>query len=299
MENQNGQTLELVAPEKTETSLYLLTKAEIDTQIATAKAFPRSVAMFQQKALSMAAMSEDVAASCTYALPRGGKTIEGPSIRMAEIVVAAYGNIRAGAMIIANDGKTITARGTCHDLENNVAAQVEVKRRITGKDGKTFNEDMQVLVGNAACSIAYRNAVYKVVPGALINPIWEKAKEVARGTAETVITRRNKALEYFKGLGVTEKQICDVLEIKKVEDIDLDKLQTLTGMKAAIKNGESTVKELFEPNGGVLVAHEDLQALYDFKQETLTKEEKANALRILTNKEESSYNKLYTFLQSK
>lgn len=241
----NTQELQVVEDNKS-TALYLLTKAEIDTQISTAKAFPRSVTVFVKKAMSMATMSEEVAASCTYALPRAGKSIEGPSVRMAELVVAAYGNIRAGAMIIANDGKTITARGTCHDLENNVAAQVEVKRRITDKNGKTFNDDMQVIVGNAACSIAYRNAVYKVIPMAIVNPIWEEAKKVAKGTAATLVERRSKALEYFKGLGVTDKQICDVLEIKKVEDIDLDKLSTLTGMRAAIKNGESTVKDLFE-----------------------------------------------------
>lgn len=244
MENQNQ--LEVIKTEN-DTALYLLTKAEIDVQIATAKAFPRSVTVFMQKAMSMATISEDIAASCCYALPRGGKSIEGPSVRLAEIVVAAYGNVRASARILSNDGKTITAQGTCHDLENNVAAQVEVKRRITGRDGKTFNEDMQVIVGNAACAIAYRNAIYKVIPAALISPVFEQAKQVARGNAETLVSRRNKALEYFKGIGVTEKQICAVLEIKKVEDIDLDKLQVLTGMKAAIKNGESTVKDLFEP----------------------------------------------------
>lgn len=245
MENQS-QGLQVIEPEQN-SALYLLTKAEIDTQIATAKAFPRSLTVFLQKAESMATLTEDIAASCCYALPRGGKSIEGPSIRLAEMVVAAYGNVRASARIISNDGKTITAQGTCHDLENNVAAQVEVKRRITGKNGQTFNEDMQVIVGNAACAIAYRNAVYKVIPAALINPVFEKAKLVARGTAETLKARRDKAVEYFKAIGVKEDQICRVLEIKKVEDIDLDKLQTLTGMRTAIKNGESTAKDLFEP----------------------------------------------------
>jgi hypothetical protein len=280
-------------------ALYLLTKAEIDTQISTAKAFPRSIAVFMKKAESMATLTEDIAASCVYALPRAGKSIEGPSIRLAEIVVAAYGNIRAGARIISNDGKTITAQGTCHDLENNVAAQVEVKRRITGKNGQTFNEDMQVIVGNAACAIAYRNAVYKVIPAALINPMYEQAKLVARGTAATLVTRRNAALEYFKSLKVTDEQICKVLDIKKVEDIDLDKLAILTGMKSAIKNGESTVRDLFEPEAAATVSHEDLKELYDLKFDALSEDEQTNAVRILTNKETNSYNKLHELLKSK
>lgn len=290
------QTQNVQVVEDNNNALYLIQKAEIDTQIATAKAFPRSITKFQQTAMSIATASEEVAASCTYALPRAGKKIEGASIRLAEIVVAAYGNIRAGAMIIANDGKTITARGTCHDLENNVAAQVEVKRRITDKHGKTFNDDMQTVAGNAACAIAYRNAVYKVIPTALINVIWEETKRVARGTAATLITRRDKAIEYFKGLGVSEKQLCEALEIEKIGDIDLDKLEALTGMKSAIKNGETTVKDLFEKQEVDLT---DLQELYDIKRDALSPEEQTHCERILKNKEEKSYGKLFKQLQSK
>lgn len=229
------------------TSLPEILKAEIDMQISTAKAFPRSPKMFIDAAISMATLSEEIAASCSYALPRGGKSLEGPSVRLAEIVCATYGNIRSAARVISNDGKTITAQGICHDLETNNSISVEVKRRITGRDGKTFNEDMQVVTGNAACAIAFRNAVFKVVPSALVNVVYEEARKVARGTAATLVSRRDNAVAYFKSLGVTEKQICDILEVKKIEDIDLDKLTTLRGMATLIKNGESTVKDLFEP----------------------------------------------------
>lgn len=281
-----------------ESSLSLITKAEIDIQISTAKAFPRSNKMFLDKALSMATLNEDIAASCAYALPRGGKSLEGPSVRLAEIVCASYGNIRAGARVIANDGKTITAQGICHDLESNYCVTVEVKRKITDKYGKTYNEDMQVVTGNAACAIAYRNAVFKVVPSALVNDVYEKAKDVAKGTAETLVKRREKAAKYFRDLGVTEKQICDVLEVKKIDDIDLDKLATLSGMRTLIKNGESTIKDLFESNGpGVTL--EELQTLYEFKKSLLTQDEQKNAQRILDNKEEKSYLKLLKILQER
>jgi hypothetical protein len=229
-----------------ESSLQLITKAEIDIQITTAKAYPRSIKQFMDRALSIATTNEDVAASCTYAVPREGKTVEGPSVRMAEIVCTAYGNIRSGARVISNDGKVITAQGMCHDLENNNVVVIEVKRRITKKDGRPFSEDMQVVTGNAACAIAFRNAVFKVVPAALVDNIWEATKEVARGKAETLGKRRDKALAYCYSIGVKDDKICAVLDIKKVEDIDLDKLATLRGLLSTIKNGESTVKEVFE-----------------------------------------------------
>lgn len=236
-----------VIQQEEQTALYLQTKAEIDTQIATAKAFPRSEKMFLDRAISMATITEEIAQSCIYALPRGGKPIEGPSVRLAEIIVASYGNLRASARIVDNDGKMITSQGVCHDLENNTAISIDVKRRITDKNGKPFNDDMQVVTGNAANAIAFRNAVFKVVPMAFTQAIFDKVKDVARGTAQTLTERRTKAVEWFNGQGVKNEQICKALGIKRVEDIDLDKLMILSGMRTALKNGESTIKEMFEP----------------------------------------------------
>lgn len=230
-----------------DTALYLITKAEIDQQVSTAKAFPRSLAKFMETALSMATLNEEIAQSCIYALPRGGKVIEGPSVRLAEIIASSYENIRAGARIIDNDGRTITSQGICHDLERNYCATIEVKRRITDKNGKSFNDDMQVIAGNAGSAIAYRNAVFKVVPAALVQNIYEQVKQVAKGTAATLQERRTKAVSWFNDQGVKSEQICAALAIKKIEDIDLDKLSVLTGMRSAIKNGESTLKEMFDP----------------------------------------------------
>lgn len=240
-----------VIEQSQDTALYLLTKAEIDIAISTAKAFPRSVQLFIDRATSIATITEDVAAACNYSVPRSGKTIEGPSVRLAEIICTSYGNINSGARVIDNDGKTITAQGVCHDLETNNRVTVEVKRRITDRNGKTFSEDMQVVAGNAACAIAFRNAVFKVVPSALIQPIYEATKKVAKGTELTLVERREKAVKYFTDLKVTTKQLCEVLEIVKVEDIDLEKLSILRGMKTAIETGETTVKEIFEkdPDG--------------------------------------------------
>lgn len=252
-------TAEVIEPVM-DTAISLITKAEIDTQIATAHAFPRSNAQFLKDVMSLATSSQEIAESCIYALPRGGKTIEGPSVRLAEIVASCYGNLRTGSRVIYNDGKHVTAQGIVHDLQKNIMHTEEVKRSIlqnekkwnpeTGKSENTgkmvpMNEDMQTVTGRAACSIAYRNAIYKVVPAVYINDIYEKVKEIAKGTAETLVARRTKALDYFRGLGVKDAQLFEALQVKGVEDIDLDKLQILTGMKSAIKNNESTIESLF------------------------------------------------------
>ncbi len=147
-------------------TVALLNRSEIDMQVATAHKFPRSIKRFRQEALQMVTLNESVAESCIYALPRSGKTIEGPSARFAEVVASAWGNCRAGARVVSDAGDFITAQGVFHDLERNVAITYEVQRRITDKNNRRFNADMIGVTGNAASSIALRNAILKGVPKA-------------------------------------------------------------------------------------------------------------------------------------
>jgi hypothetical protein len=256
-EKTEAATVEVVQ----ETAISLITKAEIDMQISTAQAFPRSMQTFLNQAREMATLTMDIAESCAYSLPRGGKFVEGPSVRLAEIVASCYGNLRTGARVIFNDGKVITAQGIVHDLQKNIMHTEEVQRSIQqnewepdpnkpGKNRKTgkmitMTEDMQIVTGRAACAIAYRNAVFKVVPAAIIQDLYDLVKETAKGSAETLVVRRDRAMAYFKSLGVKDEQIFQVLEVKGLADIGLDELQKLTGMKAAIKNGEASVESLF------------------------------------------------------
>jgi hypothetical protein len=232
-------------------SLMALNRSELDVQITTAKQYPRNLAQVLNNIETLATMDEETAASCFYILRRQGKAIEGPSVRMAEIIASSWGNIRVQARIIANDGKMITAQGVCHDLESNYAVSAEVKRRITDKYGKTYSEDMQVVTGNAACAVAMRNALFKVVPQALIKKVIAKAKKVSIGESMSLEDSRAKMLEYFSKIGVDERHILDYLSIEKVDEIDVDMVVELRGLATALKTGETTVQETFfsKPTG--------------------------------------------------
>ena len=232
-----------------ETSLVsVVSKAELDQQIATAHHYPRSLKRFRDECLQMATLSESVADECIYAIPRkeGGvtKMIEGPSARLAEIVASAWGNCRAGARIVDEGRDFITAQGVFHDLERNVAITYEVRRKIVGKHGR-FSADMIAVTGNAACSIALRNAVFKGVPKAFWADIYEAARKVVAGDAKTLANRRSEALSYLQKLGATQDKVLAVLGVAGVEDITLDHLSTLRGLANSIREGEISVDEAF------------------------------------------------------
>jgi len=246
MENEQDKTLEIVSSD----ALERIERAQVDIQIATAKEYPRDMALVKKDMLSLATLDTETAESCFYTLRRkeadgSQKLIQGPSARLAEIAVNAFGNINAGARIIGNDGKMITAQAVCHDMQKNVRISIEVKRRITNKQGKTFSEDMQVVTGNAACSIALRNAVFKVIPMALVKPVYDQAKKVAAGDAKTLASRRDAVIARFVELGISKERVFAAIGVTGMEGINLEKLELLIGMGTAIKEDPGAINELF------------------------------------------------------
>lgn len=232
-------------------SLSTTDHASFDVQVATARKFPRSITAFVRRAKEMATLNEDVAASCVYALPRDGKTIEGPSARLAEIVASAWGNLRIQAGVKDHDDRFVTGRGEAWDVETNVAIGFEVRRRITNKIGKTYNDDMITMTGNGAASIALRNAVFKAVPSPYWRPIYLECRRVIAGDARTFASRRDEMLRLFMVMGVTTERVYQALGLKGVSDISLEHMVTLTGFYNALKDGDITIEEAFPEDGGL------------------------------------------------
>ena len=230
--------------------IQAVNRAEIDIQVATAKQYPRDINNTLNKIATYATMDKETAEDCFYVLRRKGSNgqdsvIEGLSVRMAEIIAGCWGNIRVQTRIVGNDGKMITAQAICHDLETNFAVSKEVKRRITDRNGRTFSEDMQVVTGNAAASIAFRNAVLAVIPKAVTKKVINEVKQVALGQAIDLETARTNCLQNFAKAGVTEDMLLQYLGINSVADIDKEAIFELRATWNAIKDGTTTVQESF------------------------------------------------------
>lgn len=237
-----GEIIEAVAP----TALESLTRGEIDVQIATAHRYPRSIERFKRQVKNLACLDQATAESCFYSLPREGKTITGPSVRLAEIVSASYQNLRVAGRVISEDGQFITAQGVCHDLENNVAQSAEVRRRITDRSGHKYSADMIAVTANAAVSIAMRNAIFKVVPMATVADVMGDIKRVAGGDERSLELNRTAALEYLKReYKVDAARACAALQKAGIADITTEDLATLRGFVTAIKDGDATVETCF------------------------------------------------------
>lgn len=233
------------------TAIEAIERASIDVQIATAHKFPRpELSQIKAEMLSFATLDEETASSCFYTLPRGGKAIQGPSVRLAEIAVSCYGNIRTQVRVIdvvsMGNSPHVLLQAVVHDLEKNIAVSIEKRRRITKKKIKAFiDEDDINLAVNAGASIAYRDSVFKVIPLALVKPVYEQAKLVAVGDVKSLAAKRDTVFNRLKQMGVTEDRILAVVECKTIEDVDVEKLQQLIGLGTALKDGETTLENAF------------------------------------------------------
>ena len=223
-----------------------ISQSEIDTQIATAKQYPRNIGAFHDNAIFLVASDPEVAEQCYYTLKRGSRQIVGPSARFAEVLAHSYGNCRVGARVIDISDKFVTAEGIFHDLENNAAISIQTRRRITDKDGNRFNEDMIGVTANAACSIALRNAVTKGIPKNIWNPIYRHALKSAKTVEGTLESRRLAMVEFFEEkYGVSLDRVLAVVERKELNQVTEDDLADLKGIATAIKEGDTTPEDAF------------------------------------------------------
>jgi hypothetical protein len=228
--------------------VYNQDRAMIDTQIATAKAYPRDLTRAINNAIATVSLDEETAQTCHYSLPRSGKQISGPSVHLAKIMAQTWGNLRAEAKVI-DIGKTqITSQAICFDLETNLAVKVEVKRSIMTRTGR-MNDDMITVTGNAANAIALRNAIYAVIPKGAVDKVYRAAKDVMTGdisSEQKLIAKRSQVLELFKSAyKVSEDDVLRLLGKAAIDHIDRDDLVTLSGINQALKDGDASVESVF------------------------------------------------------
>lgn len=284
---------------------YQQDKAAIDVQIATAKMYPRNYQRATNNAIAIVTIDHETAKTCTYSVPRDGKAITGPSVHLAKILAQVWGNMRVEAKVVSIDEKTVTSEAVCFDLENNLAIKAQVKRSIVGRRGR-FSEDMITVTGNAANSIALRNAVLSVIPRPVVDKVYNAAKRAITGDisdATKLIAKRKQVMDGFKDTyGLNEQEVLSAVGKAAVEHLTGDDIVVLIGIAQAIKDGDTTVEESFrnkKKGATEQITIEDLQLLYDMKKDALPEEVQKDAKRIIENKEEASYSKLHKILSAK
>jgi len=226
---------------------------EVNTQISTAKRFPRQpIARIIAEATELLTRNAKIAEECVYTLSRKNKdggqvAIVGPSVRFAEVMAYCYGNLRIQSEFVRIDSSRadrvcVVAMAGIMDLERNTGLSTQSTRSVmTSKrngPGYMFSADMIAVTINAAQSIAFRNAVLKLIPKAVWSQVYDAVTATIEGDTKTLPDRRRTMFARFKEVGVTPAQILKVLGVEREDQIRLADMPKLAGMFSAIRDGD-------------------------------------------------------------
>jgi hypothetical protein len=227
--------------------------------ISVAKRFPRDKFTALNNILD-SCQRYSLAEKAEYAYPRGGQTVKGPSIRLAEVIAQSWGNLDFGVVEIERrDGESIM-QAYCWDLETNVRRSqnfnVSHSRdvNVNGKKIKkslTDERDIYEMTANQG-SRRVRSCILAVIPG----DVTEKAQEMCRKIISAGKTGKTKDDRILDVVRAFDKQGVPQVAIEKkighkIELCTDEELAELIAIGNSIHDGVSKRQDWFDLGEGV------------------------------------------------
>lgn len=244
--------------------------AEVQGQVLMAKQFPRNQIQARRDIME-ACKRKKLAETAIYSYPRGGKQIEGPSIRLAEMIAQYWGNIDYGIIeldqrtgIGKKAGKSIVM-AYCRDIQTNTRRQmvftVPHVRYTRSAGNKTLSDprDIYEITANMGAR-RLRACIMGIIPGDIIEEALEACNKTLLGNNdEPLVERIKKMVGMFEGIGVSqtmlEKRIGHNMEATLIiEVVQLGKIYK------SIVDGMSVVTDWFDLPAAAKKEKSDLAA---------------------------------------
>lgn len=223
--------------------------AEAQGKLVIAKRFPRDEVKAYAKAME-ACQRPTMAEKAFYSFPRGGQTVEGPTIRFAEELARCWGNIDYGIKELSQDEGKSEMQAYAWDLETNAQSVqnfTNPHQREQGKKMVTLTSQRDIYENNANMATRrLRSRILAILPSWFVeDAILECKKTIAGENEKPLVDRVKKMVVQFAKLGVTQEQIETRLK-RKIDTMNADDFVEYVGIYNAIKQGESKIADWFE-----------------------------------------------------
>lgn len=223
--------------------------AEAQGKLVIAKRFPRDEVQAYAKAIE-ACQRPSMAEKAFYSFPRGGQTVEGPTIRFAEELARCWGNIDYGIKELSQDNGKSEMQAYAWDLETNAQSVqnfTNPHQREQGKKMVTLTSQRDIYENNANMATRrLRSRILAILPSWFVEDCIEECKKTVAGDNELpLVDRVKKMVVMFAKFGVTQEQIEKRLK-RKVDTMTADDFVEYVGIYNAIKNKESKISEWFD-----------------------------------------------------
>lgn len=249
----------------TNTMLSTREAQEVQAAVFMAKKFPRN----ENEAIGRILRSCErvgLATKAVYSYPKGGTQVSGPSVRLAEAIAQAWGNIQSGVVELEQREGESTCMAYCWDIETNTreCKIFTVKHQISTRNGmKVLTDPREIyeLVANQGAR-RKRACILNIIPGDVVDEAMARCnKTLQSNNRKPLIDRLRELVDMFQ-----TRYSVPLASIEKYFGYPLDVFTeqdgvTLAGIYNALKDGAAKREDYFQlPK---IAADEDAQQADD------------------------------------
>lgn len=261
------RTNEFESQEKPDTGTAMMTNRqaqEVQAAMIIAKRFPRDEAQSYDR-IMRACKRKGLAEQAEYTYPRGGTKVNGVTIRLAEAVAQAWGNIDYGVLEIGSKPGESEMLAYAWDLETNVRVTKiftvkHVREKRSGNTDLTDPRDIYEATANFGAR-RVRACILGIIPGDVMDAAQEACRKTLAGAySEPLEDRFRKMVSVFNDeFLVSQKQIEEYLgyDIKSVNESDFVRMK---GVYRSLRDGMAKPADFFKVRNEAAAAQPELGA---------------------------------------
>lgn len=240
-------------------------------------------------AVKILCQNKHVAEKAEYAVPVGGSTAKGPTIHLMKAIAQKWGRIDYGIVYLYETDTETCIRVYARDLmeESSASETLVIKHRRYTKSGGyqpiTDPDSIYRHVANRA-SKRIRECIRSIIPSYVV----DEALKICKSTRESGLDLAgaiSTLLKVFQSEFSVSREVLEKFMNKSVNNLDSDDLDSLRSLYGALKDGETTVYQVFNVTEAEVVAEPPKSADAVTTSPAVT--ENANT-RAMSNTESSS-----------
>lgn len=222
--------------------------AEVQAALVIAKQFPRNPIEAYDRVMN-ACQRPGLAQSAVYSYARGGSSISGPSIRLAEMLAQNWGNIQYGIRELSSENGESTVEAFAWDVETNTR-QTKVfqvpHKRYTRNGSKKLEDprDIYELVANNGAR-RLRACILGVIPGDVVDAAVDQCEKTIHASADTSPEGVQKLVVAFEQFNITKADIEGFIQ-RRVDAITPANVVSLRKIFTSLRDGISSPKDWFK-----------------------------------------------------
>lgn len=230
--------------------------AEVQAALVIAKQFPRNPIEAYDRVMN-ACQRPGLAQSAVYSYARGGTSVTGPSIRLAEMLAQNWGNIQYGIRELSSENGESTVEAFAWDVETNtrqtkVFQVPHIRYTRQGTKKLTDPRDIYELVANNGAR-RLRACILGVIPGDVVDAAVDQCEKTIHASADTSPEGVQKLIKAFEQFGVSKDDIEGFIQ-RRVDAITSANVVSLRKIFTSLRDGMSSAKDWFKGAKTVEVA---------------------------------------------